>query len=387
MSSQANTDFKICDQTLCLKRYPASQQNKSLQAWDAADEYLIHEVVQAYPGQPNLKTLIFNDEFGALACWFHSTDMTWVTDSYLSKQACLQNLSDNGLSDDAIEFVHGLQEISIKPDLVLIKIPKTLALLEYQLICLQKLVSANTRIIAAGKVKAIHKSTLALFEKHLGPTATSLAKKKARLIFCTADGQKRSEMPYPTCWQTERPTFTLANHANVFSRQSLDIGARFMLQHLPDLQEQQVLVDLGCGNGVLGLSILKHNPKAQVVFTDESYMAIASAKLNVENNLPAERHRGQFLVNDCLQGLEQMSPTQKVDWVLCNPPFHQQNTITDHIAKQMFQEAKHWLKPGGRLQIVANRHLQYSGVVKSLFGGFEVVATNAKFVILSAQKR
>ena len=31
------------------------------------------------------------------------------------------------------------------------------------------------------------------------------------------------------------------------------------------------MVDLGCGNGVLGLMALEYNPEAELLFLDESY--------------------------------------------------------------------------------------------------------------------
>ena len=39
-------------------------------------------------------------------------------------------------------------------------------------------------------------------------------------------------------------------------RTGLDIGARFFMQHLPENLEEGEIVDLGCGNGVIGLTLL-----------------------------------------------------------------------------------------------------------------------------------
>ncbi len=38
--------------------------------------------------------------------------------------------------------------------------------------------------------------------------------------------------------------------------------------------------------GVIGLTLLEKNPQANVVFVDESPMAVASSRLNVETNMP-----------------------------------------------------------------------------------------------------
>ena len=66
---------------------------------------------------------------------------------------------------------------------------------------------------------------------------------------------------------------------------------------------------------------------------------------------------------------------------------HQQNAITDHIAWQMFKDAKSVLQNGGQLFVVGNRHLDYPNKLKKLFGNATTVATNQKFSILSATKR
>jgi len=75
------------------------------------------------------------------------------------------------------------------------------------------------------------------------------------------------------------------------------------------------------------------------------------------------------------------------DLGLCNPPFHQGEAITDHIAWQMFLDARRRLKDGGILHIVGNRHLAYHVKLQRLFKNCTTVASNGKFVILQAQKK
>ncbi|MCF2949064.1 methyltransferase [Paraglaciecola aquimarina] len=383
-----NTSLTLLNRELQLVRYPQNLQHPSWQAWDAADEYLIEHVEQNISDINNLKMRIYNDDFGALACWFAHLEPDLISDSFVAQQACLQNLTQNQLSIDPEHFFDSVTLPIDVADLVLIKVPKTTALLEQQLIDLQKYVTPQTQVIAAGKANLIQKSTQALFDKYLGPCHTSLAKKKSRLIFCQPTGDKSHTSPYPTVWYTDKPRFEISNLANVFARQQLDIGARFMLQHLsklPDLQNKTI-VDLGCGNGVLGLHILAKQPDTQVVFVDESHMAIESAKHNIETNLANAVSNCEFIVNNCLDHFAEKSKFSSIDLVLCNPPFHQQNTITDHIAWQMFKGSKDLLTKGGQIFVIGNRHLDYPAKLKRLFGNVTVVARDKKFSILSATK-
>ncbi|AGO57067.1 23S rRNA (guanine(1835)-N(2))-methyltransferase RlmG [Serratia plymuthica] len=366
-------------QQLELERYPQQEESTQLQAWEAADEYLLQQLENVdIGGRP---VLIFNDNFGTLACALHGHQPYSISDSYMSQLATRHNLKLNELDPEQVTLLDSLAELPASPAVVLIRIPKALALLEQQLRSLRNVVAPDTVIIAGAKARDVHTSTMQLFEKVLGPTRTSLAWKKARLIHCEVADIVPPAAPETTNWTLDGTDWLIHNHANVFSRGSLDIGARLFLENLPhDLDGH--IVDLGCGNGVIGLAALVQNPQAQMSFVDESYMAVASSELNVEHNLPQELDRCQFEVNNSLAGIERES----VQAVLCNPPFHQQHAITDHTAWQMFCDAKRCLQVGGELRIVGNRHLDYHQKLKRLFGNCTLVASNKKFVILKAVK-
>jgi len=366
-------------QQLELERYPQQEESTQLQAWEAADEYLLQQLENVdIGGRP---VLIFNDNFGTLACALHAHRPYSVSDSYMSQLATRHNLKLNGLDPEQVTLLDSLAELPAAPAVVLIRVPKALALLEQQLRALRHVVTEDTLIVAGAKARDVHTSTMQLFEKVLGPTRTSLAWKKARLIFCQAADIVPPAAAETTNWTLDGTDWLIHNHANVFSRGSLDIGARLFLEHLPRGLNGHI-VYLGCGNGVIGLTALAQNPDAQVTFVDESYMAVASSELNVEHNLPQELDRCQFEVNNALAGIERES----VQAVLCNPPFHQQHAITDHTAWQMFCDAKRCLQVGGELRIVGNRHLDYHQKLKRLFGNCTLVASNKKFVILKAVK-
>ena len=365
-----------------LSRYP-KRKNELLRAWDAADEYLCNHIAESQLACDSSRLLILNDSFGALSVALNRTAPTMMTDSFLAQKGALENYAANDLDSNTLNVLPSTDELTGIYDIVLIKIPKSHALLEDQLRKLRPHITQNTTLIAAGMVKHLHASLGKLFEKVIGPTHASLAKKKARLIFSKyEEGLTVGDNPFPKRYQLEGTSYQITNHSGVFSRDSLDIGTRFFLQNLPSIESEGRIVDLGCGNGVVGLMMSINSPNSELIFTDESFMAIASAKENFKS-VHGKELRAQFMVTNCLQGVGQGS----VDLILNNPPFHQQNVVSDSIAKQMFLESKHVLKERGELWVIGNRHLGYHVALKELFGNCTVVAKNDKFVILTSIKR
>jgi 16S rRNA (guanine1207-N2)-methyltransferase/23S rRNA (guanine1835-N2)-methyltransferase len=384
--------FIVNDKNLFLTRFPVAQVNRDLQAWDSADEYLINYITEHNLINENTRVAIFNDSFGALAVNFcqpslTSESVTCINDSYISAQGIRHNIEENYLDDSKITLKSSLDALPENLDIILFKIPKSKSMLIEQLIQIKNSVTENTIFIAADRAKEIHSSTLKLFEKYLGTTKSSLAVKKSRLVFCQLDSKEKHVSPYPTIWSLEdkdsEKTFTISNHANVYAREKLDIGARYFLDNLPQVAAGTKVIDLGCGNGVIGLSVLAQQPEAEIQFFDESVMAMASAKANIESNLPEHAKQCQFHLNDCLTDVE----TNSVDLILCNPPFHQQTATTDHIAWQMFKDSFRVLKKGGELRIIGNRQLAYHIKLKRIFGNETLIASNNKFVTQSAIKK
>ncbi len=369
-------DLKVPQGTFTLQRLP-KRQHELLRAFDAADEYLLETVAGL---SADTRVLILNDNFGALAVALSPWQPYAMSDSYLSQQATRLNLIGNELPENSVKLLGSLEVLSGEFDLVLIKVPKTLALLEDQLHRLGPHLKSNTQVIAAGMVKTLTATVWKLLERLIGETHTSLAQKKARLIFAAPDLTRTLPVnPYPSYYLLENSQYRIANHANVFSRDSLDIGTRFFIQHLPASTKKIDIIDLGCGNGVVGLIAAERNLNAKLHFIDESFMAIASAEENFRLAFGTTRE-AVFRVDDGLISAKSAS----VDRILCNPPFHQQNAIGDHIAVSLFRESRRVLKEDGELWVIGNRHLNYHLTLKRWFNKVTTVGSNTKFVIFKA---
>ena len=364
---------------LDLIRQP-EQANDPLQAFDAADQYLLEHLAGQAPAA-DCKVLVLNDSFGALAISLSGQlEVVSGGDSHLARLALEKNLLRNDRAYDSVPFVPASEPFQGTFDRVLLRVPKTLALLEEQLIRLQGHLAPGAQVIAGAMIKHLPRAAGDLLEQYIGPVQASLAQKKARLLTATLAERLLARSPYPTRYRLDTPPLELINHANVFCREGLDIGTRAFLPHLPRNLGQARVADLGCGNGVLGIACALANPEAHFTLLDESYMAVQSAR---ENWQAALGDRPALI--EAADGLASQEK-QSLDVVLCNPPFHQQQVVGDLLAWRMFQQAREALVVGGALYIVGNRHLGYHSKLARLFRGVEQVAATPKFVVLKARK-
>ncbi|GAA4572186.1 methyltransferase [Planotetraspora kaengkrachanensis] len=370
-----------------LTRFPEDPRDP-LRAWDAADEYLLRHLdgIDGEPADLSGTVVVLGDRWGALVTALADHRPTQVTDSFLTQEATRANLARGGVGADAVRLLTTQDAPPDRIDVLLIRVPKSLALLEDQLHRLAPHVHAGTLVVGAGMVTEIHTSTLRLFERILGPTTTSLAVKKARLIFCSPDPPLAGDAgPWPRTYALPdgigpASGLTVVNHAGIFCADRLDVGTRFLLRNLPHRVGPERVVDLGCGNGVVGMAAALDNREAEVVFVDESYQALASAEATCRANLDG---RVEFVAGDGLAGM----PAGSVDLVLNNPPFHSHRATTDATAWRMFNGSRAALRRGGELWVVGNRHLGYHAKLRRLFGNCEVAASDPKFVVLRAVKR
>ena len=363
-----------------LERRP---RNRQLQAWDAADEFLLGYIDDLKLLAGHDKVLILNDAFGALSVALAGHRVYSWNDSIVGQQALADNLLANGYPATQVECNSGIELPAVEVDCVLIKVPRSLALLEHQLYGLRPILHRDSRIVAAGMARHVHSSTLALFETILGPATTTRARKKSRLILVERDHSiEEGESPYPDYYELEVDRrYRLLNHAGLFSRDRLDRGTRLMLEYLPVDPAYRRIVDLGCGNGVLGIVAASFNPDASLLFCDQSKMAIASAEANFVDAF-ARTREAEFHLADGLDGIDDGS----ADLVLLNPPFHQHHGREEGIAHKLFLDARRVLRPGGELRVVGNRHLGYHKILARLFGTCQTLSADSKFVILSTHK-
>ena len=383
--------FEVPQGTFRLARYPL-RQREQLRAWDAADEYVLQHL--AGLGLPAAgTTVVLNDESGALAVALAAVSgepVVHVGDSFVGQCATRANLAANGLAADRVVLSSSLDPLPPRIDLLVVKVPKSLAVLDEQLRLLRASLHADSVVVGAALTRHLHTSTLAVFEQRLGATRTTLAQRKARLVLVTIDPAGRPESSrWPVTWPLAHTGVTVVAHAGAFSAERLDPGTEVLLEALrrPGAPPAAgpVVVDLGCGTGVVGTSVALADPAAEVVFVDESFHAVASAEATFRASLGPHRE-ARFVVGDCLASVHDGAPVAagSVDRVIVNPPFHSGHALTDAIAWDMFVQARRALRRGGDLWVVGNRHLGYHVKLKRIMGAADVEASTPQFVVLRA---
>lgn len=353
-----------------------------LRAWDAADEYALRELDERGLDRDG-RWLVLDDASGALAVVLAAVNdapvVAW-TDSRVTELATAENLHRNGMGADAVQLVPSTAVPEGLFDRVVVKVPRTKAYLADQLRRLRPHLTSDAVVIGAGMTKSVHRSTIEAFETHLGPTPTSLARKKARLLLPEIDRDLVvSDDPAPASDRWDGPGgLVVTGMPNVFSATGLDAGTRLLVADLPDLSKVEVAVDLGCGTGIVAALLAMQDRDLEVVCCDESHQAVASARETVGR----VTSNASFHVTDLLEGIAD----QSADLVMVNPPFHAGGARTTSIARRMFVEARRVLRPGGEFRVVGNRHLAHHVHVKRVFGSSETVASNPQFVVLSARR-
>ncbi|MEE4146089.1 MAG: methyltransferase [Halieaceae bacterium] len=358
-----------------LARYPA-RRDEPLQAWCAADLLLLDEIHRL--GTPGADILVANDEHGALCVALQPREL-W-TDSALTALALQHNLARNQLAPVPVTWSTGRPRAGAA--LVALRIPKQLPYFQYQLAVLSRLLEPGATVLAAGMDKHLSPRVAALLEDYIGPAERHRGQRKARLFSARRDDRTGPAVAPPASYYCEALAGELRSQPNVFSQDRLDGGSRLLLDQLRSLQPASLVIDLACGNGVLGLSAFRQGLASQVLFADESAMAIASAQGNAARLFPADTAGFAFHQDDGLA--HYAGPAAGL--ILCNPPFHLNHAVDDYAGRRLLEQCAGHLQPGGSLCIVANQHLDYLPTLRRHFGTVDRLARDRRFIVWLARR-
>ncbi len=371
-----------------------------LPEWDSLSpaESLAADLPAPAPGS---QIALYNGRQGALACCLAQKSpagfVTCLETSWVAMQCTLRTISENNIANAATAdpLSYSTQTNMGKTDLAVMLIPKGRSLARHWLVESLALLKPGGRLALAGAkdfgIESVIKDATALF----GNGSVLGYKKGERL----ASFEKTASLPEPPAWTTETGiangtwleyayaqngcSLSLRGLPGVFSSASLDEGSAFLLQYLPEFARRlppgSAVLDIGCGNGILGLACAQINPAVSVRLTDADLLAVACAHENILHN-----HLAQ--VTAAPGDLLDTANHQSYDLMVTNPPFHAGKETNYAISQAMFEQAHAALKPGGMLLLVANQFLRYEKLLGERFSRVWEIASNNKYRILGAQR-
>lgn len=162
----------------------------------------------------------------------------------------------------------------------------------------------------------------------------------------------------------------------VFSKNEVDHGSRLLIETI-EIKPEDIVLDLGCGYGPIGIVAASLANKGKVTLIDANIRAVRLAEENIKlNNL----NNAKALLSDGLEAVE----NQRFTLILSNPPFSAGVEVFEEFTKD---SADHLIKKG-RLYFVTPGRLKdaVKRVFQENFGNFEIAGRNSKYVVSLAKK-
>lgn len=161
----------------------------------------------------------------------------------------------------------------------------------------------------------------------------------------------------------------------LFSYKQLDKGTQLLINKAL-IREHWKLLDLGCGYGIIGVSLKKFYPSLDVTFSDINKRALELTKKNLEYH-----HLQAHLIQS--DGFEKIH--QNFDTILLNPP----QTAGKKLCFKLIEDSSPRLEKKGYFQLVARHQKggrELSKKMFEVFGNVKETAKGAGYRIYISQK-
>jgi len=360
-----------------LRRWP-DVEAPDLVAADAADRLILDESAAARAGAAGAVTVI-GDAYGALTLAYAAEGGRGIRvhqDPLTGEHALAANAERFGLGGTFASC--GLDADLVRDArVVLVRLPRSLEALRDIVGLVAAYASPEVTVFAGGRVKHMSPTMNDVLREGFDRIDVTHARQKSRVLI--AGGPHDGHDPLP---RTERHgALTVCALGGVFAGTSIDIGTRFLLEHLPSQVPGSEAVDLACGTGVVAATLALRHPQLRVYACDQSAAAVTSARATATANGVADRV--EVVRDDMLSARAEASAS----FIALNPPFHSGAAVHEGIAPRLFVDAARVLRPGGELWTVWNSALRYRPSLERLVGPTRQIARNAKFTVTVSTRR
>lgn len=164
----------------------------------------------------------------------------------------------------------------------------------------------------------------------------------------------------------------------MFSWRKTDAASRLLIEALPKSLSGKG-ADICAGWGYLSWALLESRAGiGHITLIEAEKRALDLAW----QNLAAHAGKAEFLWADATRPLA----GGPYDWAVMNPPAHDMLQTAPEASAAIFRAAAEALKGGGKLWLVANRHLPYERTLDGLFGHQCITHENNAFKVIEATK-
>jgi 16S rRNA (guanine1207-N2)-methyltransferase len=378
-----------------LRRRPDVEAT-NLFAVDASDRLILDEAAAALATAGPGEVVVLEDHYGALtlaaaAQLSERLDVPAdirVSQDALSGQRAL-NLNTAHLQATVPGLAGAYRHLPLAAELlsgarlVLLQLPRSLAALEELAGAIARFAADDVTVVAGGRIKHMSVAMNEVLRRHFGEVQVSPARQKSRVLLATQPIRPASgESEWPRSVEHADLGLTVSAHGAAFAGTTIDIGTRYLLEFLDRMKPGATsAIDLGCGTGVLAAALALRRPSLQVLATDQSAAAVASAAATMRANGVDDRVR--VLREDALSAQADAS----AELIVLNPPFHIGSSVHAGIALKLFEDAARVLRPGGELWCVWNTHLGYRPALTRIVGQTHQVGRNTKFTVTVSTRR
>ena len=367
-----------------LRRHP-DVEGHGLEASDAADRLILDESAPLVAGAGDGGIVVLDDAYGALALGAAAAGARGIRvhqDLVTGVRALAGNAERTGLADRVRSLPLG-EELLHGARLVLLRLPRSLDRLDELAGLVARHAASDVVVVAGGRIKHMSLAMNDVLGAWFDRVDVSHARQKSRVL--TARGPREQRQPPAPGWpRGERHDdlgVTVVAHGGVFAGTGIDIGTRFLLEHLDGaMPDAASAVDLACGSGVVAAWLARRRPALRVTATDRSAAAAASARETAEVNGVVDR------VTVTQADALELLPDASEPLVVLNPPFHSDAALHTGIAAHLFDDAARVLAPGGELWCVWNSHLRYRPLLERTVGHTRQVARNPKFTVTASRR-
>ena len=138
--------------------------------------------------------------------------------------------------------------------------------------------------------------------------------------------------------------------------------------------------DLGAGYGYLSHALLsKSHQLVEWHLFEAELKALNAARQNLSTVASSTTLHDHW--SDVTTGL----PVNQLDCIVMNPPFHVERGADPKLGQSFIQAGLLALKPGGRLFLVANRHLPYEEVLDRQGCRWQTLGNRQGFKVIAAR--